>query len=318
MRQNFAARSHHPFLPTSGTELYWILTAYAHEAFQPLGLGRHHLISIPATRPHTLHGHDVYWIVRRETDTTITPMTHNQGAEIARDRDFLDGIEGLVGHERQIRPQLRAYMVLGYRDPAVEIDASVSYSHGLQSQPYLHFHLVEPCDHEPHAGVLTPANEEDLSRLRIFGNSAGEWSILAYERDLAQFGERFVYYQPVGRIGKYDQMLERTMFGFGSFARAFRQTLELQRRISQQTWQAHLVYLASQKVVFAGTALSLFQAPVPSFAIILPSKEDQTLGSVKQDFAAWVMPLTVVGPPNTLTLGGAFYRPNHVSGNHQR
>lgn len=301
------------------SELYWTLSAHAHEAFRPMGLGNHQLIRIPSTRPHTLRVHDVYWVVRKEFNGAIAPWTEESWNELAEDQDFLDGTQAFVTALRDRQTNLRAYMVIGFQDPDEDIDTTVMYSHGLQSQPYPHIHIVEPCDGDEHGWSLTPRNPAHLDYFRIFIDAAGEQSRRTYAEELSGFGRRFVYQQRVGQIGHYEQVLPRMMFGFTTFSEAFRETLALQKRISiEESWRPYIVELAKQQREFAGTTLNLLQSPVPSFAIILPSAEDRFLGSIETNDETWVMALTVVGPPNVLTRGGAFYRPNALSDGHHR
>lgn len=268
--------------------------------------GDHCLRLLPATKPHGTGNisHNVGWI--DQPSPQVGAWSPDSPSRIAQDGQFLRTVEEYATSLQQADAGLNAYMVIGFALP--EDGTQFTYSHGLQSIQRYHIHF---CQRQNGSQLpdryLDPANPDDLEKIGIFGNWAGEASIGLLERLLLEvdFQSAHTFYQGVGPP-KEQTGLERTLFGFPNLETALNRALGMIDS-AKKIWRNHVETVFNLVHTVDGYRLQMRQSPTPGASIIIPSPDLRDMWQIPPESKVLVQPLAVCGPPNILAPGGAMY-----------
>lgn len=277
--------------------------------------GRHNVLKLPATSPHTTGSHEVWWLNEKHNSEPIYWDTASEFSVFSNECLWQTLHEHILKTQRTQISNPRAYMYWGFTLKEYGFNLPKNYQEkmvwrGLQSQLRLHWHLSEAIPRDISHDWLDsddPANTHIFAR---FLNLSGEAMIQKLNKYFNSFGEKFLYKQPVPQdwpIATYD----RTFFAFPDLISATKASAELRLKI-ESSW--HALALAISELTptpFAGQLYELLQSSVPNFVFIVPNIEDRKTAD-REMYATevWVVPFSVVGAPEMLTpLGLQLRRP---------
>lgn len=322
---------------------YYIAQALQH-ATTILSHGKHEILALPATSPHTLEEHSVWWLNSRTSQKHINwnPEAYTQ---IIEDTIFWDRVQQAISQIQYSDPSIRAYMYIGFFDPdsnshtTLDTDANLDEAlppvifKGLQSQERLHLHLAKAPDSSQATKHLSlrsmdqPSNQKEYQKTKgqiaRFLNFAGENTLKAYPaitHTLRKYGgSAFTFHQPLlfENGSQNIQSYPRSLYAFSELSSAIK-AIEESRISLLKHWLSIAVSLHEfGSYYYLGEVFNVFQSCIPNWTVILPTKKDKKIAgrsyaSNSKENEVWVSPLAVIGAPESLTEHGLLLQRNHA------